>query len=417
MAKRRLDAGTLARIPRGEWLWDGGIGYRRNQSGEGGAWYIKYRAPIAGSGSPGISAPSRQVKERLPNCRNRSQAEGVLMARKAAIFEGTYRPRKTAKLTTLADFAPRFLQTKRHLRTVAKYRQQIDQHAMPYFQSKPIEAITSQDCLAYYNARLDSGAATSTVNGEIACLKSLFSEAGRAGLVQINPVKGIKLINPNNVRDRILSGEETARLFDGAERFEDFIRPLFHVLFHTGMRLGEAMSLEWVDIEFDHKRLVIRRSKSGEGRKVPLRPVLADELIRWKPSVAGSRWVFPARYDDAKPMQSIRKAWLRLCRLAGVANLRPHDLRHNFTSVLQAKGVADSIIMSITGHKTHVMLHRYSHTADQSKQAAIDLMPAPITTATGERVAKLVRGSKGVELINPHPTPEWIQASPRHGSR
>ena len=212
----------------------------------------------------------------------------------------------------------------------------------------------------------------------MACLKSLFSGAARAGLVQLNPVKGIKLQNPNNVRDRILSDEETARLFSAAGQSNDFVRPLFHVLFHTGMRLGEALALEWADVEFEHQRIVIRRSKSGEGRKVPLRQVLADELIRWKPRARSSRWVFPARYDTAAPMQSIRKGWIRLCGTAGVANLRPHDLRHNFTSVLQAKGVSDFVIMAITGHKTHVMLHRYSHSADASKHAAAELMPAPV---------------------------------------
>ena len=179
------------------------------------------------------------------------------------------------------------------------------------------------------------------------------------------------------MRDRILSSEETARLFAAAEQADDFVRPLFHMLFHTGMRLGEALALEWADIEFDHQRIVIRQSKSGEGRKVPLRSVLDDELVRWKPNGRGSRWVFPARYDTSEPMLSIRKGWLRLVSAAGVSDLRPHDLRHNFTSVLQARGVSDSIIMSITGHKTHVMLHRYSHSADASKQAAAELMPAP----------------------------------------
>ena len=299
------------------------------------------------------------------------------MMRKAAVFEGTFRRKRKAEPTTLTTFAPRFLETKRHLRTVAKYRQQLAQHLIPFFGSKPIEAISSQDCFGYYNARLDTRAGISTVNGEVACLKSLFSEAHRAGLIQVNPVKGIRLINPNNVRDRILSSEETAHLFAAAEQADDFVRPLFHVLFHTGMRLGEALSLEWADIEFDHQRIVIRQSKSGEGRKVPLRPLLADELIRWKPKGRGSRWVFPARYVISESMQSIRKAWLRFVESAGVSDLRPHDLRHNFTSVLQARGVSDSIIMSITGHKTHVMLHRYSHSADASKQAAAELMPAP----------------------------------------
>ena len=155
----------------------------------------------------------KQVKERLPNCRNRSQAEGVLMARKAAIFEGTYQRKRKVEPTTIKTFAKRFLETKRHLKTLKKYRQQLDQYIIPFFGSQSLEHITGSECLEFYNKRLDSGSAISTVNGEVACLKSLFSEAIRSGLVQINPVKGIKLMNPNNARDRILSDEETARLF------------------------------------------------------------------------------------------------------------------------------------------------------------------------------------------------------------
>ncbi len=310
------------------------------------------------------------------------------MARKAAIFDGSYRRLVKAEPLTLKAFVPRFLEGKRHLRTANKYAQQLSQHVLPRLGGRPIGAISAQDCLAYYNERLDSDAAISTVNGEIACLKSLFSTAASAGHVTVNPVKGIKLINPNNGRDRILSAEETARLFSAAAEADDFVRPLFHALFHTGMRLGEALGLEWRDVEFDHQRIVLRQSKSGEGRKVPLRPVLADELIRWKPEARSNRWVFPARYDPAKPMMSVRKGWLRLC--AAVSGLRPHDLRHNFTSVLQATGVADSIIMAITGHKTHVMLHRYSHAADASKRAAVDTLPKP-SPSDGAGVVKLLR--------------------------
>ena len=378
MPKKRLDSTALSKLAPGQWLWDGGIGYRRNTLGNGGTWYIKYRAPVPGSYPEGVAPSMRQVKERIASCRNRSQAEGVLMTRRGAIFEGSYKAKRKARPATLASFAERFFESKRHLRTIQKYRQQLRDHLIPHFRQKPLGAISPQDCLDYYNMRLDTQAAISTVNGEMACLKSLFSEAVAAGLCDANPVRHVKLFNPNNVRDRILSPEETARLFSAAEDQNDFVRPLFHALYHTGMRLGEALALEWADVEFDNQRVAIRRSKSGEGRKVPLRQALADELIAWKQTARGStRWVFPARYDASQPMQSVRKGWLRLCRDAGITGLRPHDLRHNFTSMLQAGGVSDSIIMSITGHKTHVMLHRYSHSNDAMRISALDALPEP----------------------------------------
>jgi len=267
---------TIKSLEPGEWLWRDGIGYRRNNSGNGGSWYIKYRAPVQGDYGPEITPPMRQVKERLPNCKNRTQAAKVLAARKAAVFQGTYQQKRKAAPTCLETYLPRFLAAKRHLKTVKKYEQQLRQYLIPFFKKKPLEAITQSDCQEYYNHRLDSDAAISTVNGEIACLKSLLSEATREGIISANPAKAVRLLNPNNVRDRILSSEETARLFIAADEQPDFVRPLFHTLFHTGMRLGEALALEWADIQHEHNRIVIRQSKSGEGRKAPLRDVLAD---------------------------------------------------------------------------------------------------------------------------------------------
>ena len=382
-----FDPSNLRKLPAGTWVWQNGVGFRTDKRG-GGTWYVKYWAPVRGTFPEGVRPPLRQVKERVPNCSNRSQAEGVLMARRSAIFEGTYRPRRKAQVTTFAEFAPRFLEAKRHLRTFVKYRLLIHKYLSAHFGKKPLVTISSRDCLDYYNARLDTDAAIATVNGEMACLKSLFSEVIRAGVCRTNRVRGIKLVNPNNVRDRILGDDETARLFTAADKATDYVRPLFYVLYYTGMRRGEALALRWVDVELAHQRLVLRASKTGEGRKVPMRQALADELIRWKPSVGGSPWVFPGRYNTDVPMNTIRPGWLRLCRDASVTNLRPHDLRHNFTSMLQARGVSDSIIMSITGHKTHVMLHRYSHSNDAQRLAATESLPTP-SAGEGANVLKL----------------------------
>ncbi len=63
------------------------------------------------------------------------------------------------------------------------------------------------------------------------------------------------------------------------------------------------------------------------------------------------------------------------------------NLRHNFTSQLQAAGISDSIIMSITGHKTHVMLHRYSHANDEHKRKALEVLPDHQVGVSGDVVS------------------------------
>ena len=62
----------------------------------------------------------------------------------------------------------------------------------------------------------------------------------------------------------------------------------------------------------------------------------------------------------------------------------------NFVSKLQARSISDSTIMSITGHKTHVMLHRYSHSTDGLRLAAVEGLPAP-KAADGDNVVPLAR--------------------------
>ena len=94
-----FDPSNLRKLPAGTWIWQDGVGFRTDTRG-GGTWYVKYWAPVPGIFPEGVRPPLRQVKERLPNCRNRSQAEGVLMARRSAIFEGTYRPRRKVQSTT-----------------------------------------------------------------------------------------------------------------------------------------------------------------------------------------------------------------------------------------------------------------------------------------------------------------------------
>ena len=378
MPKRtKLDANSIRRLPPGGWQWADGIGYRRHKTGDGGTWYIRYRVPVGEASGQRPGGKTRSVEERVPHCQNRIQAQGVLEERRSAIFRSAYQPELDRRRITLGEFVVRFLSIKRHLRSIKKYEKQLGSHLQPFFGDVPLVSITREACKQYYNARLETDAAIATVNGELACLKSLFSEAIDAGICDTNPVKAVRFKNPNNTRDRLLSSGETRRLFAAADACDDYVRPLFYMLYFTGMRLGEVLALRWSDVEFDHVRIVVREAKSGEGRLVPAHETLVGELHRWRPFCGGSEWAIPSPADLAKPLNSIHKGWDRLRKAAKVEDLNRHDLRHNFVSRLQAEGVSDSIIMDITGHKTAVMLYRYSHTNDDIRRRAVASLSKP----------------------------------------
>ncbi len=374
--RSKLEASRLHEIEPGKEVWAGGIGYRRNSTGTGGTWSIRYRAPKPGSYPEGMDPPKRLVRERLHSCANMTEAAGVLAERKGAVFNGTYRPKKKVDSTTLEDFVPTFLSEKRHLRSVSKYEQQLRDYIVPALGTKPLVALSREDCQNFYHDRLDK-ISTSTANGELACLKSLLSLAVEKGRCAANPAYGVKVTKPNNHRDRILSPDETDRLFEAADTCNEFVRPFFYLCYYTGARRDEILRLRWSDIEFGNQRLIIRESKTGEGRDVPMASHLIRELRRWKHVGGPSQWVLPKPSDLSERIAAIYNGWESLCRQAEVEGVTPHTLRHNLVSRLQAHGVAPRVVMDITGHKCIQTLMRYSHATRDHRQAAVELMDGP----------------------------------------
>lgn len=145
----------------------------------------------------------------------------------------------------------------------------------------------------------------------------------------------------------IYTADETRRLFEVAARLgpPGSIRPhtmsaLFALLFATGLRISEALALRMADVTPDG--LVIRKTKFGKTRLVPLHPSahsgLEEYLLRRRRIVGGDDYVFVSLDSTHLSYAGFRKAWLVVLRQAGmhppprVGGRRPrvHDIRHTF---------------------------------------------------------------------------------------
>src|SRR5262249_8690585 len=100
----------------------------------------------------------------------------------------------------------------------------------------------------------------------------------------------------------------------------------------------------------------------------------------------GSPWVFPGR-DGGKPREDLKYAWARICKAAGIANLRIHDLRHSYASFLVSAGFSLPVIGALLGHATPVTTARYAH-----------LFADPFGTATG-RGGALIAAKPPAEVV------------------
>jgi integrase len=71
-----------------------------------------------------------------------------------------------------------------------------------------------------------------------------------------------------------------------------------------------------------------------------------------------------------KPLAEIKRTWASVCRSAGLADVRVHDLRHTYASILASAGLSLPIIGALLGHTQPSTTSRYSHLFDEPLRAA-----------------------------------------------
>lgn len=226
-----------------------------------------------------------------------------------------------------------------------------------------LAALSSEAIGNYKRARLKT-VSSETVRKEINLLSRLIDLAGKEwGLpLPANPCAMVSRPEPGKARERRLEGDEYERLLVACE---PRMAALVKVAIETAARLGELLSVRWVDVDLA-KRVMIIRGIDGRGTKnddafraVPLSSLAIKAFNELK--------ILPLSIDGRvfywwKASDSFSKTWRRICERAGIEGLRFHDLRHEATSRLFEKDVFDAMeVASITGHKTLQMLKRYTH--------------------------------------------------------
>jgi len=155
-------------------------------------------------------------------------------------------------------------------------------------------------------------------------------------------------------RERRLEEDEEHLLLGVLSASENhWIKPLMEFAIETGMRRGELLKLRWEDVNLGRKTALIKETKNGDSRKIPL-SVAAIRTLSGLPRHLGGN-VFPVTPN------ALRGVWRRAVKKVGIDNLRFHDLRHEATSRFFEKGLNVMEVAAITGHKDLRMLQRYTH--------------------------------------------------------
>ena len=133
----------------------------------------------------------------------------------------------------------------------------------------------------------------------------------------------------------------------------------------------------------------VQGTKSGDVRFIPINDVLQDELKRLKSEGDQSQYLF-LNLETGKPYVKIRKSFLRAYKRAGLEYLRFHDLRHTFASRLVARGVDIVTVQKLLGHSTLSVTQRYTHSCDDRKRNAVELLTPKKRSVGDKMVTKVI---------------------------
>jgi len=226
-------------------------------------------------------------------------------------------------------------------------------------------------------------------------IKKVFNWAVEWEIMADNPIKG-KLPPEPKAEHPTLSMEQLAQIF-GKVAAREKVAIALGVF--AGLRISEIFGLRWEDINFQENTLYIRRqftsgligSVKTEVSKsiIPIWDQLANMLKAWKLQCGSPEWVFGGKTSDRplRPERWRQLQWTKIKRQFNLpSDLRFHDLRHSFATILISQGADKGDIQQLMRHKSiKITMDIYRHLLPKDVSRAYEFFNKLCGGKSGER--------------------------------
>jgi integrase len=273
---------------------------------------------------------------------------------------------------------------------------------------KTVSEITHRDIEDIHRALKQS---PYEANRHVALLSKMFSLAIKWGWLEKNPATGIEKYD-EQPRERYMDHAEMVRLTAALSAYEREVAERwpqensYHVveakcavnairlLALTGARKGEVLSATWgqFDLETGVWTKPSSHTKSKRTHRVTLSPP-AMELVSGLQHEAkdDGDFLFPSRRSSTGHLKDVKRVWVRILELAEIKNLRIHDIRHSFASILASSGSSLLIIGRLLGHTQPSTTARYAHLFDDPLRDAANKVGAAYDAAENGQSADVIK--------------------------
>jgi integrase len=273
---------------------------------------------------------------------------------------------------TVEDLCARYVHEhlpKKRPRAAFDDQSMIARDIRPGFRHRRVSEVTFSDVDALHRAITIR--ARYRANRVLALLSKMFSLAIKWGWRADNPCRGVER-NAENRRQQFLSPREIEKLWDWLDGHKDREGAnIVKLLLLTGARSGEVFSMRWAHLDLDAGVWTkpAATTKQAREHRVPLSPSAVTLLREIKPKPFPGEYVFPANSGYRK---NIRPTWRRARQMLRRPELRVHDLRHTYASVLASAGLSLPVIGALLGHTQASTTNRYSHLFDETLRKATE---------------------------------------------
>lgn len=256
--------------------------------------------------------------------------------------------------------------------TIKNYRAYLKNHIKPFFQEMKMFDVTPRIIEKFIEVKQNiNHLSNKTIKNILTMIKTVFNEAMKEGKIYKNPVYTHKKLQIQEHDMLFLDKEEIKKVLSTAETHFPNFYPILLTAITTGLRQGEILALQWKDIDFEKKAITVNKTlyrnkiqapkTKHSYRQVNMPDILCDILIKFRKN--DEDIVFPNQKGNYTDPNNMVKRYFKPClKLADVKEIRFHDLRHTFASLIIAKGADPKYIQCQMGHYSCQMsLDRYGH--------------------------------------------------------
>jgi integrase len=276
---------------------------------------------------------------------------------KRKIFEHKQREEESKKFEFIAEEWWEEAEPNLALQSIRGYKQAKNQ-AIAEFKDINITTIQPKDVSNYLRKLSRRYTSQKTIARFRLILNLIFKYAVERGEIQYNPCDAANTPKGLETSKREAASEEDEAIIKNDT--DNWLFPFFAI--YSGMRKGEILALQWKDIDFendlinvyksishDGDRPIVKKTKTGRSRVVPLLNPLKERLIKIE-FQSKENYIFSD--DGINPLTNRRYITLyKNYKKATGINCTAHQLRHSFATIAFENGIDPKIIQEILGHK------------------------------------------------------------------